>query len=64
MHTKFNIKNENSVWYKKRSLFACRAIQNNLDTLAATLLKRNNENNSIELNLTHSAKKNAPSQVE
>ena len=32
--------------YKKRSLFAHRATQNNSDTLATTVLKWNNENNS------------------
>ena len=39
MNIKFDIKNEKLDWYKKGSLFAKWAIQNNSDTLAATHLK-------------------------
>ena len=46
MYIKFDIKNQRLELYKKCSLFAYGPIQNNLDTLAFTLLKWNNENNS------------------
>ena len=39
MYIKFYIQNERLEWYKKDSLFACRATQNNPDTLAATHFK-------------------------
>ena len=53
MYINFVIKNERLEWYKRRSLFAYKATQNNSGTLVATLLKWKNENNSIELILTH-----------
>ena len=39
MHIKFDILNESLEWYKKRSIFAKGAIQNNSDALAATHIK-------------------------
>ena len=39
MDIKFSIKNEWLQWYKKRSLFAKWAIQNNSDVLAVTHIK-------------------------
>ena len=44
MHIKFDVQNEKLELYKKRSLFGNWVIQNNPDTLAATHLKRKNEN--------------------
>ena len=46
MYVIFVIENEKWEWYKKSSLFANRATQNNSDTLVAALLKWNNEANS------------------
>ena len=39
MHIKFNTKNESLQWYKKRSLFAKWAMQNNSAALAAAQIK-------------------------
>ena len=39
MYIKFDIQNERLEGYKKRSIFAKSAIQNNLDALAATHVK-------------------------
>ena len=39
MYIKFNTKNERLEWYKKRSLSAKWAIQNNSDMIGATRLK-------------------------
>ena len=39
MHIKFNTQNKRLEWYKKRSLFAKWAIQNNSDALAETHMK-------------------------
>ena len=39
MYVQLYIKNERLEWYKKRSLFSKWAIQNNSDTLEATLVK-------------------------
>ena len=39
MHIKFNNSNKRLEWYKKRSLFAKWAIQNNSDALAAAHIK-------------------------
>ena len=47
MYRTFGILNERLECYKRRSLFAKSAIQNNSDTLAITYLKWKNENNSI-----------------
>ena len=46
MHIKFEILNKILEWFKKRSLFAYRGTEKNFNTLAATLLKLNYENNS------------------
>ena len=42
MHIKLDIKNERLEWYKKSSIFAKWAIQNNSDALAATHIKGKN----------------------
>ena len=42
MYIKFDIYNERLEWYKKRSVFAKWAIQNNSDALAATHIKWKN----------------------
>ena len=47
MHIKLAMQSERLERYKKRSLFAYRATENSLDALAATLIKRKNENNLI-----------------
>ena len=39
MHIKFDIKNESLEWYKKRSICAKWAMQNNSEALAATHIK-------------------------
>ena len=44
VYMKLIIQYEGLEWHKKRSLFAYRDTQKNLDTFAATLLKWNNEN--------------------
>ena len=46
MYIKFDILNERLKWYKKRSIFAKWARQNNYDALAATHIKRKNKNSS------------------
>ena len=46
MYIQFVTSNERLEWYKKRSLFAKLSIQNNSDALAATHIKRKNENNT------------------
>ena len=40
MDIKFNAENKRLEWYKKRSLYAKWAIQNNLDALAAAHRKK------------------------
>ena len=50
MYIKFDIKNEKLEWYKKRTLFAKWAVQNNSDALAAAHIKQKKENNSTRIN--------------
>ena len=53
MYVKFDSSNERLQWYKKRSIFAKWALQNNSDALAATHLKRKTKTTQHELILTH-----------
>ena len=64
MDVNFLIENERLEWHKMHSLLSYGTIQNNSNPLAATLLKWNNENNQLQLILTHSSRRNVPSQVE
>ena len=54
MLIKFAILNERLKWYKKRSLFAKWAIQNNSDTLAATRISEKTKMTQLEFILAHS----------
>ena len=64
MSIKFEIWNESLECYKKHSLFAKCAIQNNSDALAATHLKWKNYNDSTWVKFNSSLWWNASAQVE
>ena len=54
MFTKFDTYNERLEWYKKGSLLAKWAMQNNSDALAAAHLSEKTKITHFELILTHS----------
>ena len=55
MYIKFDIYNEMLEWYKKRTIFAKRAVENNSNAIAATDIKwKKTKITQHELILTHS----------